>query len=711
MSKLWLYLNKLPIYPIVRVNRSLQLHPLIFNRFLWVYLQLEELCEAPSELIGEVLRDLPEGLAETYRRILLKLQKSAWKTKIAAKAFRWIACAQRPLQVDELKEAIEYENSDTSWRNAASMDDEQLIRSFGALVCVDPEDRTIRFVHHTVLQFLFSTEEISPIFHFSQAQAHCFVGEMCVVYLSFSDFETSLTQRPPERKVQDAAIFQAGAMSTIPRVLGIGRSLFHVAYRLYGGKQATAGPPIDHDRLLNSAHKPMKSIEPVSSMLARKYRLLHYVVSYWDCHTKWLEEKNMAIWRLFRNLALNKSLPFEFRKWGLNEHYGSYGCTTCEPGSSDSASEELPFTTILHYAAQVGHVPLLRLFKDEVRGGLEVYLVHEPSRLLFEACFNDQEDVVEHLLHNYAEYVDGNSFREALHAAASSGHENTLCTLLPYASALEIDLSAALPNAIHQGKVSCVERLLTAGARFDVSISEHRAALNAAIKEEHDSTIAMLIQREQLSVIDVYDIIPDSDGVYVYLMDDLWGQKEAHILRGLRLAASRGLTLALKAMLDAGSAIDDKDPLDKTALHHAAEMGHSKAVCLLLEHNADANAFSKGHYENSKGHHIATTGLTALHLAAMGGHTDAVQILCEHGARVNGEAKEYGHTPLHLAARHGHSDTIRKLCEHGAYLNHEDRHGWMPLGYAIEFNKKDAETLLRELGAFANVYCEITRSR
>ena len=139
---------------------------------------------------------MPEGLAETYRRILFKLQKSAWKTKIAAKTFKWIACAQRPLQIDELKEAIEHEKSDTSWRNAASIDDEQLIRSFGALVCMDIEDRTIRFVHHTVLQFLFSTEETSPTFHFSRAQAHRFVGEMCVVYLSFSDFETSLTHRP-----------------------------------------------------------------------------------------------------------------------------------------------------------------------------------------------------------------------------------------------------------------------------------------------------------------------------------------------------------------------------------------------------------------------------------------------------------------------------------------------------------------------------------
>ena len=680
MSKLWL-INNFPMEPIILVKLPLRLHSLISGRFLWVYLQLEELCEAPSERIGEVLRDLPEGLAETYRRILLKLQNSAWKIKFAAKAFRWIACAQRPLQVDELKEAIEHEKSDTSWHSDASIDDEQLIRSFGALVCMDIEDRTIRFVHHTVLQFLFSTEKLSPTFHFSQAQANCFVGEMCAVYLSFSDFERSLKHRPPERKVQDAAIFQAGAMSTIPDVLGVGRLLFPIVYRFMGGKQATTGSNIEHGRLLNTLHKPVEPIEPVPSMLAKKYRLLDYVVTHWDYHTKWLEKENMATWRSFRDLALNKSLPFQFRKWGLNGHYGSYGCNNCEPGSSDESSQDLPFTTLINYAAQIGHLPLLRLFSDDARLRLEHYLVHEHYRLLLIACVNDQVNVVDYLLHNYAEYVDGNTFREALHGAAYMGHENILCTLLPYASALGADLSAALPNAIHQGKVSCAERLITAGARFDVSISEHWKALDAAIEGEFDSTIAMLIGRDLLNVVDVHDVADDFE-----LDLNL-------VPRGLVFAAVRGLTLTLNAMIQRGVSIDDIDQSGKMALHDAAERGHGGAIRLLLEHGSDINAHANPNSTDPLGR------LTALHLAARHGHTDVVQILCEHGARVNEASKSYAFTPLHLAAEHGHVDTIRKLFEYGSYLNQRDCQGWTPLDVAIEYNRKDAETCLLELGA------------
>ena len=667
--------TNLPQSIVFNGSPKVNLHLLMLGRFLWVYLQLEELCEAPPELIGEILRDLPEGLAGTYRRILLKLQKSAWKTKIAAKAFRWIACAQRPLQIDELKEAIKYENSDKSWRDAASMGDEELVRSFGALVCLDVEDKTIRFVHHTVLQFLFTTEEISPIFHFSQAQAHSFVGEMCVVYLSFSDFETSLTHPPPQRKVRDAAVLQPRAMSTIPTILGFGRSLFRAAYWYYGGKQGTTGPTIDQDKLFSTQHKSVKPIEPVSSVLARKYRLLDYVVTYWDYHTKWLGQEKTATWRLFRDLALYRYLPFEFRKWGLNEHHGSYGCNSCEAGSPDDASQELPFTTLIHYAAQTGHVPLLGVFReeDEVEAGLQAYLLHEsPGGLFLDACLHEQIGVLEHLLCFYAESIDGNMFRQALHGAIFRRREKALCTLLPRASALKIGLSDAIAMAIYWGNTACAERLLEAGATFNPWIPSHNDALDAAIARDFDSTIAVLISSHQLAAVDVCN--PD------FLDRGGLGS------RGLMYAAERGLALTLEAMLGIGTAIDGIDDTGCAALQYAAKAGHIKAVRLLLENNCNVNACS-------------ATQATSLHLASERGHTDVVQKLCEHGASVNAKGR-LNTTALHVAAQHGHVGVIRTLHEYGAHLDYEDLRGWTPLDYAIEYEEKGAETMLRELGGF-----------
>ncbi|KAK3169678.1 hypothetical protein OEA41_009062 [Lepraria neglecta] len=58
--------------------------------FLWVFFQLEELCDAPSDTsVREILREFPKGVAATYGRILGRLGKA--KNKIPSKVFKWVA--------------------------------------------------------------------------------------------------------------------------------------------------------------------------------------------------------------------------------------------------------------------------------------------------------------------------------------------------------------------------------------------------------------------------------------------------------------------------------------------------------------------------------------------------------------------------------------------------------------------------------------------
>lgn len=77
--------------------------------FLWVYFQLNDLCEASSDsIIRETLRNLPHGLIETYARILKKINVSSLKSDVARKVFKWAACATRPLEIEEMQEAIAF---------------------------------------------------------------------------------------------------------------------------------------------------------------------------------------------------------------------------------------------------------------------------------------------------------------------------------------------------------------------------------------------------------------------------------------------------------------------------------------------------------------------------------------------------------------------------------------------------------------------------
>ncbi|KAL9037937.1 MAG: hypothetical protein Q9180_003437, partial [Flavoplaca navasiana] len=84
--------------------------------FLWVFFQLDDLCEAPSDaLIRQTLLNLPNGLIETYGRILNKIWRDKIKRFMVQRVFMWIRSARRPLAIEELREAAGFEPGQKSW--------------------------------------------------------------------------------------------------------------------------------------------------------------------------------------------------------------------------------------------------------------------------------------------------------------------------------------------------------------------------------------------------------------------------------------------------------------------------------------------------------------------------------------------------------------------------------------------------------------------
>lgn len=49
-----------------------------------------------------------------------------------------------------------------------------------------------------------------------------------MAYLCFSDFERSVASKAAPSRIQDIAPFQAGGLSAIPSVLGIGKCLYNI---------------------------------------------------------------------------------------------------------------------------------------------------------------------------------------------------------------------------------------------------------------------------------------------------------------------------------------------------------------------------------------------------------------------------------------------------------------------------------------------------
>jgi ankyrin repeat protein len=99
------------------------------------------------------------------------------------------------------------------------------------------------------------------------------------------------------------------------------------------------------------------------------------------------------------------------------------------------------------------------------------------------------------------------------------------------------------------------------------------------------------------------------------------GPKLSEQETALMIAAAKGDTATVKAMLDAGVKVDTRDPDgNATALCHAAWFGHADTAQLLIERGADVNAKK-------------SDGTSVLRLATVRGHNDLAEKLKKAGAQ------------------------------------------------------------------------------
>ena len=141
--------------------------------FLWVRFQLEELGGALTDHDKrQVLKNLPTDLGETYDRILKKSLSSgarASRSKWIKRIFSWLIVSKRPLLIDELLEAVAIEPGDTTRdKDKIPKCSSTLIQFCGGLVNIDQDDKTTRFAHYTVRQFLLA----KPLLGLESARVH-----------------------------------------------------------------------------------------------------------------------------------------------------------------------------------------------------------------------------------------------------------------------------------------------------------------------------------------------------------------------------------------------------------------------------------------------------------------------------------------------------------------------------------------------------------
>ncbi|XP_028426792.1 ankyrin repeat and sterile alpha motif domain-containing protein 1B isoform X2 [Perca flavescens] len=191
----------------------------------------------------------------------------------------------------------------------------------------------------------------------------------------------------------------------------------------------------------------------------------------------------------------------------------------------------------------------------------------------------------------------------------------------------------------------------------------HHASLNG-----HREVVLKLLQFEASTNV------PDSKGCFP-----------------LHLAAWRGDVDIVRILIHHGPShcrVNQQNHEKETALHCAAQYGHSEVVSVLLQELTDPTM------RNSQQE-------TPLDLAALYGRLQVVRMLVSaHPNLMTSHTRR--HTPLHLAARNGHHSAVKTLLEAGMDVNCVTENG-SALHEAALFGKMDVVRLLLDSAIDTNL--------
>nr|CAB3221815.1 ankyrin repeat and SAM domain-containing protein 1A-like [Phallusia mammillata] len=155
----------------------------------------------------------------------------------------------------------------------------------------------------------------------------------------------------------------------------------------------------------------------------------------------------------------------------------------------------------------------------------------------------------------------------------------------------------------------------------------------------------------------------------------------------LHLAAWSGNADIVRYLLTHGPSvarINEQNGDKETALHCAAQHGHTITVKILLQNAADPLV------RNIRDE-------SPLDLASQYGRMDVVRLLLQFQPSLLSRSPEC-FTPLHLASRNGHKEVVEMLLAHGADINRTGENG-SALHEAALFGKREVVKLLLSRGA------------
>ncbi|KAK2736278.1 hypothetical protein FQN57_000808 [Myotisia sp. PD_48] len=565
--------------------------------FLWVFLQLEVLWETCHTVEGvkSALAALPKGLEETYERCF---QRINFQGSCALKALHWVSFAVSPLHFEALGEAAAFGLDDKRW-NANKIPPSRFVTSSCAnLLVIDPADQCVRFVHPSVKQYLEKAQLEGYPSSPEDGDSQC--GELCINYLSFSDFHLGLQK-----------------FSNIPMVVPVPPPKNIINTVLQELRLKKFSLPYRNSRKHRTTHKVhiQRTFSPSPNL--NQYRFLSYAAASWALHTKRISNKSI-VWHQFQQIALCFDETWNFQPWapgGSSDRsilHSLFGWAVVErhlpllslalnvDGIEDVCNLPLIDKNIpgLHVASRLG-------FKDVVEALLPMCDIDAldifDSSAIYYASQMGHDDIVKLLIDNGAS-ADSKKFQTLpIYVSIQNGHEAVVRLLFDRARSRSIYLYGETPLhiAARFGQEAVIRVLLTENANIDIEDLFDETPLQEAIKSNQEGAARLLI----------------AEGANIEAMDE-------KSQTPLMMAVVRGQEDIINLLIAEGANIEAMDREGQTPLMIAVEKGQEDIISLLIAEGANKEARDR-------------EGQTPLMRAVVRGQEDIIRLLLREGANMD----------------------------------------------------------------------------
>ena len=555
---------------------------------------MDYLCELPTDAARKkALNSLPPTLDATYARILRRVKESNHDVQVLVqRSLRWITHAGNYLSVAALCEAVSINPGDTFLNRDSIPQVEEILRCCSSLVRKPAFGNGLELAHFTVKEYLQKLNDVADnefgAYHIQDLPCNIELAEVCLTYLNLDDFSRlDITDEEARtRRMKDYALrrYAVEFWHLHAKVKLTDERIFHLIQQLFS---------------------PSKSSNFIT--WAQDYNLLLYG-EYQSVHNPEITDASTfdAV-----NLCLATTGPLHYAAilrlpelctWLIHE-----GC---------EVNQRSPYGTPLQCTILAREALVARIgVRTWYNGSPEPEDLMSTLTILVD-CGADPNCYYDDDLNCY--YDDGKATVSVLGMVAGRHWK--------YASLKLIQCGAVVDE---------YARTRFRGWKVPLEArSEAMLAQRLGEKDLKENEYASILER--MLALDEFQTIND-----LKLEIPVSELQHGAAIVCLRLAAKFGrLGTITELLVDRSIDLNTAEPgTGRTALHYAAENGHSQVVALLLAHGADSNL-------------VDGDGRTPISLATEVVEPHCFLNLLRQGCDISARDLE-GYTMIHYAAANG----------------------------------------------------------